>query len=91
MTDLDDQALEALLVSVVRKFWSGPQKDSLTVNSVRMQAEETQGLAVGFFAEPKWKSRSKEIIKETVVCSVLFLPPQQLLSLLYSTLMVGHS
>lgn len=65
--DMDDAALSAALVAAVRELFKGPNRDQLSVNNVRKQVEEEQGLDSGFFAGPEWKSRSKTLIKETVV------------------------
>lgn len=73
MADIDDKALEAALASAVRTLWSGPDREQLSVNTVRKQVEDEQGLEAGFFAGPEWKGRSKGIIKDTVVCSMCFL------------------
>lgn len=65
---MDDAALSAALVAAVRQLFKGPNRDQLSVNNVRKQVEEEHGLDSGFFAGPEWKSRSKTLIKETVVC-----------------------
>lgn len=65
---MDDAALSAALVAAVRELFQGSNRDQLSVNNVRKQVEEEHGLDSGFFAGPEWKSRSKTLIKDTVVC-----------------------
>lgn len=64
---MDDAALSAALVAAVRELFKGPNRDQLSVNNVRKQVEEEHGLDSGFLAGAEWKSRSKTLIKETVV------------------------
>lgn len=71
----DDKALETALADAVHALWTGPDRDQLSVNTVRKQVEEAQGLDSGFFAGPDWKGRSKAVIKDAVVCLLHLLTP----------------
>lgn len=76
--NMDDTGLSAAIVAAVRQLFQGPNRDQLSVNNVRKQVEEEHGLESGFFAAPEWKSRSKTLIKETVVClRLVYLTPYE--------------
>lgn len=64
---MDDKALDASLVAIVQDLFSGPDRDQLSVNTVRQRCEEQHGLDDGFFNGPDWKKRSKDVIKAKVV------------------------
>lgn len=64
---MDDKALEASLVAIVNELFTGPNRDDLSVNTVRKQCEEKEGLSTGFLSSGEWKGKSKTIIKEKVV------------------------
>ena len=64
---LTDDALVTLLRQTVAVAWKGPERDSITVNTVRAKAETQAKLQTGFFAQDVWKKRSKEIIKDECV------------------------
>lgn len=66
---MDNKSLEDALVLTVHDIFEGSQRDELSVNNVRKQCEEKNGLADGFFASTEWKTRSKTIIKGKVVSS----------------------
>ena len=66
---MDDKALESSLVAIVKELFSGPNRDQLSVNTVRQQCEEENGLEEGFFNSAEWKTKSKVIIKGKVVCA----------------------
>lgn len=61
-----DEQLEEELRAQVRHVWQN-ERDVLTVNHIRKTAEEKLELDEGFFSLEPWKSRSKSLIKETVV------------------------
>lgn len=64
---MDDKALEASLVAIVKGIFTGPNREELSVNNVRQQCERENGLEDGFFNSAEWKTRSKVIIKGKVV------------------------
>lgn len=64
---MDDKALEATLAAMVHEVWTGPNRDTLSVNTVRKLAEDKHGLDDGFFSSAEWKGRSKTVIKTKVV------------------------
>lgn len=64
---MDDTALETSLVAIVRGIFTGPNREELSVNTVRQKCEEENGLEEGFFNSLEWKNRSKLIIKSEVV------------------------
>lgn len=64
---MDDKALEASLVAIVKGVFTGPNREELSVNNVRQKCEEENGLEEGFFNSPEWKNRSKLVIKGKVV------------------------
>ena len=61
------QALEDGLVAAVRELFSGPDREQLSVNTVRRRVEDRFGLEEGFFAGAEWKAKSKSVIKDAVV------------------------
>ncbi|KAG6357666.1 hypothetical protein INS49_013545 [Diaporthe citri] len=63
---MEDKDLEASLLAVVKKLFSGPSREDLSVNTVRTKCEKENGLEEGFFAQGEWKSKSKELIKNQV-------------------------
>lgn len=63
-----DKDLEASLLAIVKELFSGPSREDLSVNTVRTKCEKENGLEEGFFAKGEWKSKSKELIKNQVVC-----------------------
>lgn len=63
------EALEAALISAANAIFKA-EPDETTVNKVRKQAESDLDLDDDFFLGAKWKSRSKNVIKEHVVSSV---------------------
>lgn len=65
---MEDKDLEASLLAVVKELFSGPSREDLSVNTVRTKCEKENGLEEGFFAQGEWKSKSKELIKNQVVC-----------------------
>lgn len=65
---MEDGNLESSLVAIVKELFSGPDRAQLSVNNVRKQCEERHGLEDGFFNSAEWKTRSKLIIKNKVVC-----------------------
>lgn len=67
MAGPNPQALEDGLVAAVRELFSGPDREQLSVNTVRRRVEDGFGLEEGFFAGAQWKARSKQIIKDAVV------------------------
>lgn len=69
----DQKALEDALVLTVHDIFEGSHREELSVNNVRKQCEEKNGLADGLFtSSAEWKAKSKAIIKERVV-SLCFL------------------
>lgn len=65
---MEDKDLEASLLAVVKELFSGPSRGDLSVNTVRTKCEKENGLEEGFFAQGEWKAKSKELIKNQVVC-----------------------
>lgn len=63
------KTLEAELISTVSGIYNSEARHELSVNLVRQRVESKLGLKDGFFKEEDWKSKSKEIIKNTVVSS----------------------
>lgn len=74
--NMEDKDLEASLVATVKELFSGPSREDLSVNTVRTKCEKKHDLEDGFFAKGEWKTKSKEIIKNQVVCHPfhLYLP-----------------
>ncbi|KAH6847715.1 hypothetical protein B0I37DRAFT_354417 [Chaetomium sp. MPI-CAGE-AT-0009] len=65
-TKVTDQAITTKLVSVVKQIYNGPDRDKLTVNYARKEAEDSLGLEDGYLKEGDWKAKSKEIILNTM-------------------------
>ena len=57
---------DALVDGTVHVFSGDP--DATSVNKVRKHVEEQLSLDEGYLTNEKWKSKSKNIIKEHVVC-----------------------
>ena len=55
------------LKEVVRRAYYGPDRDELTVNYTRREAEESLGLEAGFLRREDWKAKSKQIITDALV------------------------
>lgn len=72
----EDKDLESLLAVSAREYFTGPNRESLSVNNVRKHAEEKEGLGEGFFTSDEWKGRSKQIIKDVVVSRRSFMSSQ---------------
>lgn len=66
--NMEDKKLEASLLAAVKELFSGPSREDLSVNTVRTKCEKENGLEEGFFAQGEWKAKSKELIKNQVVC-----------------------
>lgn len=49
--------------NTVRHMFTGPDRDSLTVNNVRNRVEAELHLGSGFLKEGTWKQESKSIVK----------------------------
>ena len=64
---IDDKVIESTLREIVREG----RVDPVTVNTVRIAAEERLGLAPGFFKDGAWKARSKDVINGAFVCCFL--------------------
>lgn len=47
----------------VRRMFKGPERDDLTVNSVRDHVERDLHLEPGFLKTGSWKQESKNIVK----------------------------
>ena len=62
-------ALERSLADMVRLIWQSDEKADLSVNLVRQRVEEDLDLGEDFFKADDWKARSKQVIKEAVVCT----------------------
>ena len=62
-----DSALENELRRIVAQIYKSGKYDELTVNGVRIAAQENLGLRDGFFKEKGWKVKSKEIIEDEAV------------------------
>ena len=60
------QIEEAILQGTYEVYSEDP--DSTSVNKVRKHVEEELGLDDGFLANGTWKSKSKSLIKQRVVC-----------------------
>ncbi|KAI1811622.1 hypothetical protein GGS20DRAFT_562213 [Poronia punctata] len=60
-----NEILEEYLKDATRRLYEA-DPNSVTVNSVRQEAEEHNGLEKGFFVTAEWKSRSKAVITESV-------------------------
>lgn len=65
---MEDKDLEASILATVKELFSGPTREDLSVNTVRTKCEKENGLEEGFLAKGEWKSKSKELIKNQVVC-----------------------
>ncbi|KAI4151152.1 MAG: hypothetical protein LQ340_003672 [Diploschistes diacapsis] len=63
----DDAVLEQGLRQIVGELYDSGNLDDLTVNGVRIAAQENLGLRKGFFKEADWKERSKAIIEDEAV------------------------
>lgn len=63
----DDGEIEQALRDVVREIFEAGKADTLSANAGRAAAEEKLGLDSGFLKSSLWKSRSKEIIQQTLV------------------------
>ena len=59
--------LEKEIAQTVRDIWKTDDKAALTVNLVRERVEKKLKLEDGYLKTGEWKSKSKDIIKETVV------------------------
>ncbi|TDZ48218.1 hypothetical protein CTRI78_v008364 [Colletotrichum trifolii] len=57
-----DKKLETELLQTVREVFASDQ-DEFTVNLIRKRVETDLELDEGFFSSPKWKDRSKKLIK----------------------------
>jgi hypothetical protein len=63
-----DKAIEAELAQAVRNIYNSSQRDQLSVNLVRQRVEDELDLEDGFFKSSDWKIKSKDIIKNALVC-----------------------
>lgn len=63
-----DKALEDALVQGTCDVFDA-QPEETSVNKVRRHVEEKLDLEENFLAEGDWKKKSKDIIKEYVVCT----------------------
>lgn len=63
-----DKTLVDTLKATVTSIFNSDERDTLSVKRVRDQTEGELGLEKGYFLQPEWKDRSKQIIKEHVVC-----------------------
>jgi hypothetical protein len=69
-----DSVLESSLRNVLIKAHKAGKLDSVTINSVRQDAEKSLGLAAGFFKDDsRWKSKSKEVIHDALVSSIYWI------------------
>ena len=59
--------IEKELADTVRRVYKSSDKDQLTVNFARQAVEKKLKLGDGFLKEGEWKSKSKEIIHNTLV------------------------
>ena len=59
--------IEKELVDTVRRIYKTGNEDQLTVNFVRQAVEKKLKLEDDFLKEGEWKSKSKEIIHNTLV------------------------
>lgn len=66
MAPSNEEIEQALLDATYQVYQSSP--DETTVNKVRKQTEENLGLDDGFLTGDDWKKKSKELIKQRVVC-----------------------
>lgn len=62
-----DKVIAKELANVVREIYNSPKRDELTVNYARNNVEEKLGLDQGFLKEGDWKTKSKQIILDTLV------------------------
>lgn len=62
------EALEKYLEAATRQLYAA-DPNTVTVNFVRLRAEEQNDLEQGFFVTQDWKARSKTLITELVVCA----------------------
>lgn len=86
-----NETLEKYLKDATRRLYKA-DPNTVTVNSVRQDAQERNGLENGFFVTPEWKSRSKALITGFVVCYVpvpAFVRASWLTKLLTATTPVG--
>ena len=66
-TKAADKSIAKELADVVRQTYNGPDSALLSVNYVRQVVEEKLKLDDGFLKEGNWKSKSKQIILDTLV------------------------
>jgi hypothetical protein len=66
-----DHALEHALRHAVQITYTNGDMAELTVKRIRAAAEKDLGLQEDFFKQGEWKIRSKEIISNEVVCTIL--------------------
>ncbi len=59
--------LEKEIAQTVRDIWKTEDKTALTVNLVRQRVEKKLKLGDGYLKTGEWKSKSKDLITETVV------------------------
>lgn len=63
-----DKALSDAIRAAVQRMFKGPDRDRLTVNSIREQVETELHLNAGFLKQGSWKQESKSIVKaESVI------------------------
>ena len=65
MVPHEKEVLDALRTTTISVFKTDP--DSLTVRKVRAQVVDALDLEDDFFAEEKWKAKSKDFIQELAV------------------------
>lgn len=58
-----DQEINDTLCVLVESMCLGPERNSLTINSVRSKAEKLLGLEEGFLKTGPWKKRSRDLVK----------------------------
>lgn len=64
----DNSAITRGLKEVVQRAYNGPDRDQLSVNYARREAEASLGLEAGFLGSQDWKAKSKQIIMDALVC-----------------------
>jgi hypothetical protein len=63
-----NESIEAALKNAVQKIFHSKERDVLSVNVARSQAEADIHLKNGYLREGIWKEKSKAIVKTETVC-----------------------
>jgi hypothetical protein len=63
--------IERRLRAVTKEIYNSGKEDNLTVRFIRDRVQNDLKLLEGFFLSEEWKTKSKSLIKEYVVCFIL--------------------